>query len=91
MTDAPANLTRKRYFEPSPGARRRTKPTGAEMRMRVIEAMDQCWRDGKTFTIYLNNEGEVEVRKNGKLIYKYTDAGDALVNLFPDKKSMFSP
>lgn len=56
------------------------------MRTRVIEAFDRCWRDGKTFTIYMNNEGEVEVREHRVLIHKYTDAGDAISNLFPDKK-----
>lgn len=79
-------LPTKRYHGANPASKMRTEPTNPAMRDRVIEAFDQSWRDGKTFAIYLNNEGEVEVRKHKKLIYKYIDAGDAIANLFPDRK-----
>lgn len=84
MSDTTVKLPTKRYHGANPASRMRTQQTGADMRTRVIEAFDQSWRDGKTFSIYLNNEGEVEVRKNGKIIHKYLDAGDAIYNLFPD-------
>lgn len=88
MSETPDKKTRGKYYGANPAARMRTKPTGADMRTRVIEAFDRSWRDGQTFSIYLNNEGEVEVRKHGKLIHKYTDAGDAIKNLFPDAKTV---
>lgn len=55
-------------------------------RIRVINALDDAWREGSTFTLHVNTEGQVVVIKNRKRMFSFDNVGQCIEALFPDMK-----
>lgn len=55
-------------------------------RLRVIDALDDAWRTGSTFTLHVSTEGQVVVMKNRKRMFSYDDVGECIAALFPDMR-----